>query len=157
MAGTWNRASMFFFPCTFTHYWALRQTVGTSAMAPKPFESYLCRVWKDGLVFQYNANPKAFIILLNPPIMTLHALQTLPLLQKLIHVQMLARIPSDQPLDEAYAAPPMDSLWLRSLRSISEAAFQLGIASPVFAFSTRLIRRVASSCTSITVTFEALV
>lgn len=53
--------------CTFTHYWALRQTVGTSAMAPRPFEPYLCRVWKRGLVFQYNANPKAFIILLNPP------------------------------------------------------------------------------------------
>jgi hypothetical protein len=36
-------------------------------MAPRPFEPYLCRVWKRGLVFQYNANPKAFIILLNPP------------------------------------------------------------------------------------------
>jgi hypothetical protein len=56
-----------FFSRTFlTHYWALRQTVGTSAIAPKPFESYLCRVWKRGLVFQYNANPKAFTILLSP-------------------------------------------------------------------------------------------
>jgi hypothetical protein len=71
---------------------------------------------------------------------------------------MLARILSDQSLDEAYVASPTDSPWLSGLRSISEVAFQLGTAPPFFfAFLTKLIRHAASSCTSVMVAFEALV
>jgi hypothetical protein len=101
--------------------------------------------------------------------MTLYVLQTLPLLQKLIHVQNVGKNPKrycgcagfpllmfdlvtpDQcirALGEAHAAPPTNSPWLRDL---------LGTASPFFPALTKLIHHATSSCTSITVALEALV
>jgi hypothetical protein len=84
MAGTWNKASVLF-PTQFTHYWALRRAVGTSAMVPtlplQSMETSACLLAQQQFKSLHYTSQSP----------SLHALQTLALLQKLVRVRNVAK------------------------------------------------------------------